>query len=188
MRTLIALATLAFAAGASAEPLSYAFDKVHSQLHASVNHMGLSNSTARFHVKDGTISFDTADWSTAKVDVILDVAGIDLGDATWQEHVSAEKWFNVAGFPEARFVSTKVEKTGDKTMKIHGDLTLKGATLPVTLDATLNQAGPHPFSKKPAIGVSASGTLQRSKFGISEYLGGISDDVQIRIEIEASAG
>ena len=188
MRTLIALATLAFATAASAQPLSYAFDKVHTQVHASVNHMGLSNSTARFHVKDGTISFDTADWSTAKVDVILDVAGIDLGDATWQEHVSADKWFNVAAFPEARFVSTKVEKTGDKTMTVSGDLTLKGVTLPVTLQATLNQAGPHPMSKKPALGISANGSIKRSDFGISEYLGPVSDEVQIRIELEASAG
>jgi polyisoprenoid-binding protein YceI len=188
MRTLIAISTLAFAAGASAEPLSYTFDKVHTQVHASVLHMGLSNSTARFAVKDGSIEFDAADWSSAKVDVTLNVAGINLGDATWQEHVSAEKWFNVAAFPDARFVSTKVEKTGDNTMTISGDLTLKGATQPVTLQATVNKAGPHPFSKKPALGISAAGTIKRSEFGISEYLGGISDEVQIRIEIEAVAG
>ena len=188
MRTLIALATLTFAAGASAEPLDYQLDKVHSQVHASVLHMGFSNSTARFAVKEGTISFDAADVGSAKVDVTLNVAGIDLGDNTWQEHVSAEKWFNVAAFPDARFVSTKVEKTGEKTMSISGNLTLKGATVPVTLQATLNQAGPHPFSKKPALGISASGTIKRSEFGISEYLGGISDEVQIRIELEASAG
>lgn len=188
MRNLIALAALAFAAGASAEPLTYQFDKVHTQVHASVLHMGLSNSTARFSVKDGTIQFDPTDWTSAKVDVTLDVAGISLGNDTWQEHVSAEKWFNVAAFPEARFVSSKVERTGDKSMTIHGDLTLKGVTLPASLQATLNQAGPHPMSKKPALGISATGSIKRSAFGISEYLGGISDDVQIRIEIEASAG
>lgn len=188
MRTLIALATLAFAAGASAEALDYQLDKVHSQVHASVLHMGFSNSTARFSVKDGSISLDPADVGSAKVDVTLNVAGISLGDATWQEHVSAEKWFNVAAFPDARFVSSKVEKTGEKTMTVSGDLTLKGVTLPVTLQATLNQSGPHPFTKKPAIGVSANGSIKRSAFGLSEYLGGISDEVQIRIELEASAG
>lgn len=188
MRTLIALATLAFAAGASAEPLDYQIDKVHSQVHASVLHMGFSNSTARFNVKEGSIRFDATDVASAKVDATLNVAGISLGDATWQEHVSADKWFNVAAFPEARFVSTKVEKTGDKTMTVSGDLTLKGVTLPVTLQATLNQAGPHPMSKKPALGISANGSIKRSDFGISEYLGPVSDEVQIRIELEASAG
>lgn len=188
MRTLIALATLAFAAGASAEALDYQIDKVHSQVHASVLHMGFSNSTARFNVKEGSIRFDATDVASAKVEATLNVAGISLGDATWQEHVSADKWFNVAAFPEARFVSTKVEKTGDKTMTVSGDLTLKGVTLPVTLQATLNQAGPHPMSKKPALGISANGSIKRSDFGISEYLGPVSDEVQIRIELEASAG
>ena len=171
-----------------AAPVQYDFDPSHSQVVFEYNHLGFSNSTARFNVKDGTISFDAADIASAKVDVTLNVAGISLGDATWQEHVSADKWFNVAAFPEARFVSTKVEKTGEKTMSVSGNLTLKGATVPVTLQATLNQAGPHPFSKKPALGISASGTIKRSEFGISEYLGGISDEVQIRIELEASAG
>ena len=60
-------------------PLDYQFDKVHSQVHASVLHMGFSNSTARFNVKDGTISFDAADVASAKVDVTLNVAGISLG-------------------------------------------------------------------------------------------------------------
>ena len=45
MRTLIAIASLALAAGAHAETLNYSFDKVHSQVHGSVNHMGFSNST-----------------------------------------------------------------------------------------------------------------------------------------------
>lgn len=188
MRRLIALATLAFAAGAHAEALDYSLDKVHSQLHASVNHMGFSNSTARFGVKAGTINFDAADWSTAKVDVTLNIAGISLGDATWQEHVSALKWFDAASFPEAHFVSTKVEKTGDKTATISGNLTLKGVTKPVTLQATLNQAAPHPFTKKPAIGISANGIIKRTEFGISEYVPAVSDEVTVRIELEASAG
>jgi polyisoprenoid-binding protein YceI len=188
MRTLIALASLTLAAGANAETLDYSFDKVHSQVHASVSHLGFSNSTARFHIKDGSLSLDVADWSSAKVDVSLDIAGIDLGDATWREHVSAEKWFNTATYPEARFVSTNVIKTGEQTLTISGDLTLKGKTLPVTLQATLNQAGPHPFSKKPAVGFSATTRFKRSEFGLAEYVPAISDEVSVRIEIEASAG
>ena len=60
-------------------------------------------------------------------------------------------------------------------------------TKPITLNATLNQAGPHPFTKKPAVGFSATATIKRSDFGISEYVPAISDEVTLRIEIEASA-
>jgi polyisoprenoid-binding protein YceI len=81
-----------------------------------------------------------------------------------------------------------VVKTGDKTLTIAGDLTLKGKTLPITLQATLNQAGPHPFSKKPAVGFSATTSFKRSEFGLAEYVPAVSDEVSVRIEIEASAG
>ncbi|MBV6413971.1 MAG: YceI family protein [Xanthomonadales bacterium] len=188
MRAPTCLAALVLAGTAGAEPMTYAIDQVHSQVHASVLHMGMSNSTARFEIKDGSITADSADWNAAKVAATLDIAGISLGDDTWQEHVSASKWFDVASFPEARFVSTRVERTGDQMLAIHGDLTLKGTTKPVVLQARINHAGPHPMSKQPALGISASGSLKRSEFGISEYLGSISDEVQLRIEIEAKAG
>lgn len=187
MRHLFALATLALVGTAQAETLNYSFDKVHTQIHASVNHIGFSNSTARFHVKDGSISLDTADLAAGKVDVTIDATSIDLGDATWKEHLSVDKWFNLAAFPEMKFVSTKVEKSGDKTLMITGDLTLKGTTKPVTLSATLNSAGAHPFSKKPAVGFSATTTFKRSDFGLAEYVPMVSDEVTVRIEAEASA-
>lgn len=187
----VVAATLAsgilFATTASAEALDYAFDRVHTQVHASVTHMGMSNSTARFHVKDGTIRFDPDNIAGSSVDVVLAADSLDLGDSTWNEHVSAEKWLNVAAFPQMRFVSTEVRSTGEKTFDILGELTLKGQTAPVTLHATLNKAGPHPFSSKPAAGFSATASFQRSAFGVSEFIPGISDEVTVRIEVEASA-
>lgn len=182
-----AAALLAVAGSAAAAPLDYRFDTVHSQVHASVSHMGLSNSTARFHIKDGTLRFDPADIAASHVDVTLAADSLDLGNATWKEHVSAEKWLDVAAYPDIRFVSREVRPTGEDTFDIVGDLTLKGSTRPVTLHATLNKAGPHPFSKKPAAGFSATGNLQRSAFGVSEYVPAVGDAVQLRIEVEATA-
>jgi len=175
------------ASTASAEALDYAFDPVHTQVHASVDHMGFSNSTARFHVADGVIRFDPDDLAASSVDVTLAASSLDLGDSTWNEHVSAEKWLDVAGFPQIRFVSREVRPTGDGRFDILGELTLKGSSHPVTLHATLNKAGPHPFTKKPAAGFSATATLQRSLFRVSEYVPAVSDEVQIRIEVESSA-
>lgn len=181
------VAMWAVAGAAMAQAQTYEFDKVHSQLHASVSHLGFSNSTARFHIKDGSLSFNAEDWTQSKVDVEIDAASIDLGDATWKDHLSGAKWFDLAGFPTMRFVSTKVEKVGDKGLKISGDLTLKGVTKPVVLNATLNGAGPHPFSKKPAVGFSATTSFKRSDFGMAEYVPMVGDEVSVRIEIEASA-
>lgn len=187
MRSLMLVAGLALVGSVQAETLTYGFDKVHTQVHASVSHMGFSHSTAAFRVKDGSIVLDSANLAAGKVDVVIDASSLDLGDATWKEHVSAEKWFNVAAFPEIHFVSNKVEQTGEKTLTISGELTLKGTTQPVTLLATLNAAGPHPFTKKPALGFSATATFKRSDFGLMEYLPAVGDEVSVQIEVEASA-
>lgn len=197
MRTIrtaaLAAASILFAAGiaapatASADALDYRIDTVHTQVHASVSHLGWSNSTARLQVQDGVIRFDPDDLAASTVDVTIGLDSLDLGDATWKEHVSAEKWLDAANFPQARFVSTAVKPTGGKTFEVAGNLTIKGVTRPVTLHATLNQAGPYPFSNTPAIGVSATGTLQRSAFGVSGSIPHVSDAVQLRIELEAKA-
>src|SRR5690606_12488359 len=143
--------------------------------------------TARLQVQDGVIRFDPDRLAASSVDVTVGLDTLDLGDATWKEHVSAEKWLDAANFPTARFVSTDVRPTGDASFDLVGELTLKGVTRPVTLHATINKAGPHPFTKKPALGVSATGTIRRTEFGVSEFAPMVSDEVQLRIELEASA-
>ncbi len=188
MRKFALIPMVLLSTSAVAEPLTYAFDKAHSQIHASVNHLGFSNSTARFLIKDGSLTLDVAEPTSGKVDVTIDANSMDFGDAKWKEHLSTDKWFNLAAFPDIRFVSTKVTSTGNDTMSIEGNLTLLGVTKPVTLNARLNKAGEHPFSKKPAVGFSATANFKRSEFGMDAYVPNVGDEVSLRIEIEASAG
>jgi polyisoprenoid-binding protein YceI len=89
------------------------------------------------------------------------------------------------------FRSTKIELTGADTARITGDLTLRGATHPVTLEAKFNggYAG-HPYDPNARIGFSARGSLKRTMFGVSEGVPppgskmGVGDDVTIEIETE----
>jgi polyisoprenoid-binding protein YceI len=182
LRTMIALclSTTAFAA-----PTTYQIDVAHTQTYFTVNHMGFSNSTGALRVKQGTLSFDEADWSAAKVDLTLDMATLQFGDATWNEHMSDAKFFNVAKFATATFVSTKVEKLTDSTGKLTGTLTLLGISKPVTLMLTKNKVDKNPMTNKPYAGFSATGALKRSDWGMSAYAPGISDAVNLRIELEA---
>lgn len=169
-----------------AETLNYQFDTAHSQVHASLSHLGFSTSTARFAIKEGVIVADADDLTAGKVSVVLDAAP-DLGDATWNDHMSAEKWFNLAEHQEIRFESTSVTSSGEGQFDIAGNLTLRGVTRPVTLKATLNKAGPHPFNQKPRLGFSATTSFKRSDFGMAEYVPNVGDEVQVRIEVEAGA-
>lgn len=171
---------------ATAAPMSYQIDVAHTQTYFTVNHLGFSNSTGAVRVKEGVLTFDDADWTKSKVDVTLDITALQFGDKTWNEHMGDAKFFNIAKFPTARFVSTKVEKLSDSTGKVTGTFTLLGVAKPVTLMLTKNKVDKNPMSNKPYAGFSATGTLKRSDWGMSEYLPAIADSVSLRIELEAS--
>ncbi|MCB1643619.1 MAG: YceI family protein, partial [Xanthomonadales bacterium] len=141
--------------------MTYQFDKVHSQVHASVDHLGFSHSMARFAIKEGSIVADAEDLTGAKVSVVMAAQPI-FGDPTWEEHMAAAGWFDLANHTEIRFESTAVRHLDGNQYEVDGDLTLKGVTKPVTLKATLNKAGPHPFNQKPRLGLSATAALSRS--------------------------
>lgn len=170
---------------ADAEPVRYRFDTVHSQIHASASHLGFSQSTGRFPIKEGVLEFDPDDWSKSKVTVKIDATRLDFGDATWNEHMRAEKFFHTTEFPELVFDSTKVSGSGSRGT-VEGELVLLGRAVPVTLDVTLNKLGENPFSKKPTVGFSATATIKRSDWGMTAYVPGVGDEVSIRIEVEAA--
>jgi len=80
-----------------------------------------------------------------------------------------------------KFVSTGVVRTGERTAKVTGNLTVHGITKPVTLNATFNGAGPNAFSKVLTLGFKAEGVVKRSDFGLAEYVPIVSDETKIDI-------
>jgi polyisoprenoid-binding protein YceI len=197
--SLIAAAGLAAAAAlpASAQhaadvpAATYKIDPTHASLTWKVMHMGLSNYTARFTKLDATLSFDPAKPEAAKLTATIDPASLKT-DYPFPEKenfdkvlVEGAKWFNAGANKSITFTSTAVKMTGAKTADVTGDLTFLGVTKPVTLKATFNGGmKEHPFAKKPAIGFSATGSVKRSEFGMSNYVPMIGDDVALLIEAE----
>ncbi|MGM0422735.1 MAG: YceI family protein [Pseudomonadota bacterium] len=186
----IAGLTAGLATPAMAESKTYEFDTVHSQIIFFVSHLGFSNSQGEFLEFGGQFSFDPEDVESSNVDVTIDTASIDMDDKKWDDHMKNEDFFHVEKYPHMTFKSTSIEKTGDNTGKLTGDLTLLDVTKPVTLDVTYNKSGPRGDDEYRA-GFSATGTLQRSDFGmnygLSESGAGIGDEVEIRIEVEGVA-
>ena len=165
---------------------SYAIDPVHTRVGFQVSHAGFSNPLGSFSGSHGALQFDEADWSTATVDVVVPVATLDLGDADWNKKILDATFFNVKKFPDAHFVSTRVEKTGDRTARITGALTLLGQTHPVVLDATFNALKRHPLTLRRTIGFSATATLSRAAFGMDAWKTLVGDEVRLIIEVEAT--
>ena len=181
------LALLPAVAGARDALADYRLDPVHTRVMFAISHAGFSRAIGTVSGSTGMLTFDPDDWTRAKVDVRVPIARADLGDADWNKATLATSLLDADNHPEARFVSTRVEPIDATRARVHGDLTLRGVTREVVLDVTLNAAKRHPMPPfRRTVGFSATTTLSRADFGITAWKSVIGDDVELRIETEAT--
>ncbi|CUH63025.1 hypothetical protein TG4357_00436 [Thalassovita gelatinovora] len=179
-------ASLVLSAGfAAAEPVKYVLDSSHSQILFSYNHLGFSTGYGMFSGFEGEIQFDAADPAASSVSVSMPVTSMITGWAERFDHFMSPDFFDATDDEMVSFASTAIEVTGDTTAKISGDLTLNGITKPVVLDAKLNQSGDHPMAGKPWAGFDATTSLMRSDYDLGKFAPYISDEVELKISIEA---
>ncbi len=171
---------------AAAAPQTYRLDPVHTRVLFAIEHAGFSNALGTVSGSEGTLSFDADDWATATLSVSVPMQRLDLGDDKWNQAALARNLLDAERFPDARFVSTRIEPVDPTHAKVIGDLTLHGVTREVTLDVTLNAVKRHPMPPfRRTAGFSATTTLSRSAFGVDAWPSMIGDEVQLRIEAEA---
>jgi polyisoprenoid-binding protein YceI len=187
------LSTAAFAAGEWAPPSTslenvpsgiYTLDKSHASITFTVKHLGFSSYTARFDTFDAKLDFNAKDVTKSKLEVTIDTGSTSVNNPKMEEKWDSDKFFNIAQFPNATFKATRIEKTSDTEGTITGDFTMLGVTKPVTLRASFNGAGFNPYAGANVLGFSAIGKLNRSDFGMKEYLPAVGDEVKFYIEVE----
>lgn len=176
---LLAAPMMAFAA-----PEVYRFDPVHTQIWFGAEHQGFSHPLGRLRVKDGWFSFDEKDWSASRVDVTIDLASADMGEAKWNETIRSGQFLDVERSPVARYVSRGVEKKDATHGVVRGDLHFRGETRAVDLEVTLNRIGTDPYLFKRKAGFSARAEFSRKAFGMTRYADVVGDRIELRLEIE----
>ena len=128
-----------------------------------------------------TLTLDKANLSASKVSITLPIANLTTGIPALNEHLAKPEFFDAAKFPTATFVSTGVKPDGATGADITGNLTIKGITKPVTLDAEFYGAGANPMNKKENVGFVATGTIKRSDFGMGGFVPVVGDNVELKI-------
>ena len=187
-RLALALILTAAANVSVAAPVTYRMDPNHTQVLARWNHFGFSNPVANFGNADGTIVYDPQNAKNSRVEVTLPLSGLQSFVPDFNKHLLSADFFNAEKFPTATFKSTHVEYLGKSgKLKVRGDLTIKGITKSVELDATLNKIGEQAMAKRPAVGFDATATLKRSDFDLDMNAPIVSDEVELRITTEALA-
>jgi len=189
MRLLLASLFILGAAVAQAEPTTLVIDQGHSQVDFSIRHF-FSRVHGRFNEFEGTIVYDDKDASKSSVDVTIKAASINTNQDRRDADLRSSNFFAVDSFPNLTFKSTKVTPNGEGKLKVEGDLTMRGITHPVTLDASLLGIGPAGPNGK-ITGWEASTTINRKDYNIvwnrTLDQGGtmLGDDVAITLNIEA---
>lgn len=173
---------------AAADAVKYNLDASHSQIVFSWTHLGYSTTYGMFSGFEGEIMFDEADPAASSVSVSMPVMSMFTGWEKRDAHLFSDDFFGASEGDLVTFTSTSIEVTGENTALITGDLTANDVTQSVVLETTMNKAEAHPFNGKPWLGFNATTSILRSDFGVGGFAPAVSDEVEIVISIEASAG
>lgn len=169
---------------------TWAIDQSHSLAEFSVRHMMVSTTRGQFEKIEGALQVDETDLTNSAVDVTIDVSTITTRDAKRDEHLRSADFFDIANHPTMAFKSTRIEKKSSEDYLVHGDLTIRGVTRPVTLKTEFNGFGTSPWGQTVA-GFSADTEISRKDFGLEWNValetGGVlvGDKVKIHLEVEA---
>ncbi|MCW5656598.1 MAG: polyisoprenoid-binding protein [Burkholderiaceae bacterium] len=172
-------------APARADAPNYAIDPTHTFVNYENGHFGTTTNRGRFSTKDGTLFFDRAA-RTGKVEIVIDISSVNTGVDMLNRQIQGKDFFNVADFPTGTFKSDQFVFNGDKVSEVHGQLTLKGVTHPVTLKAAKFNCYINPLFKREVCGGDFETTIQRSQWGVLWGLQfGFEDAVKLLIQVEA---
>lgn len=163
---------------------TYVFDPNHTYVTWAVNHFGFSRVSGKF-MAEGSLTVDPVNPQNSKVDVTIHTNNSNTGIAELDDILKGASFFNITKYPSATFVSNSVHMTGKNTADVAGVLTVRGIAKPVTLQMTLNKVGEHPFYMKKSVGFSGSAAVKRSDFGMTGYLPGVDDHVELYMQSEA---
>jgi polyisoprenoid-binding protein YceI len=124
------------------------------------------------------------------VEATIDAATLSTRDAQRDGHLTSADFLNIDEYPEIRFRSSGIDDIGGGRFRVEGDLTIRGVTRPITLDAEFDGTATDPYGNERAA-FSASTEVDREDWGITWNValesGGVLVGKKVRLEIEAEA-
>jgi len=145
--------------------ITWKVDPAHSEIQFKVKHLMITTVTGYFRTFDLVVETETDDFNTAKrIEFTADIDSIDTNNQQRDTHLKTADFFLSDEHRELRFVGKKYEGNGE-TAKLHGDLTIRGITKPITLNVEFAGIVNDPWGQTKA-GFSVSGQISRKEFGL----------------------
>jgi polyisoprenoid-binding protein YceI len=167
----------------------WVLDPTHSEVHFKVKHLMISNVTGTVGTFAATSETEENDFSTAKIEFTAQMNSISTNNEQRDGHLQAPEFFHVEVYPEAKFISTNIQKKDDSNFELFGDLTIKDVTKNIKLDLEFAGITKDPYGNIKA-GFSVAGKINRTDFGLvwnaTLETGGVlvSEEVKIIAEIQ----
>jgi polyisoprenoid-binding protein YceI len=167
-KNLIAAGILALITGAAmATPTTYDLDPRHTYPSFAADHFGgISVWRGKFTKSSGVVTLDRAA-KTGTIDVSIDTASIDTGNAQLDTRVRSDEFFDVTRYPTATFKGNALRFDGDTPTEVSGDFTFHGVTKPLTLKIDSFKCFVNPLIKREVCGAEASAQFDRADYGVT---------------------
>ncbi|MET4692234.1 YceI family protein [Endozoicomonas lisbonensis] len=180
---IVALGASIFGLSVSAGASNYVIDTrgAHAFINFKISHLGYSWVHGNFTDFNGSFNFDPAKPEASSIKVNINTNSVNSSHAERDKHLRGNKFLNVSKYPEATFVSTRVESDDGKSARIYGEFTLKGVTKDIVIEAVKVGEGRDPWGGYRA-GFSGTTTLSMADFGMN--LGPAAADIFITLEVE----
>lgn len=144
---------------------TWEIDQAHSTISAVARHMMVTKVRGYFHNFSGAVHVGPTLAETA-AEATLETASIDTRQQMRDDHLKSPDFLDVENHPSIDFRSSAIEQAGDGRFRVIGDLTIRGVTKPVALDAEFGGVNVNPWGKQVAF-VSAEAELDRESYGMT---------------------
>ena len=168
-------------------------DASHSTIEFAAKHMMITTVKGRLSDARGALTIDEANPANSSVKVEFDARSIDTRSEQRDQHLRSGDFLDVEQYPTISFVSRRVSGASAEPgaeFKVVGDLTIRGVTKEVTLDATYEGRGRDPWGGE-RVSFSADAKIDRREFGLvwnaALETGGVlvGNDIKIHLEVQA---
>jgi len=143
----------------------WVLDPMHSEVQFKIKHLVISTVTGSFKSFEGSVDTEGDTFEGATVEFSLDINSLDTNQEQRDGHLKSAEFFDAEKYPKITFKSTSFEKVDDEEYKLHGDLTIKDVTKPVTLDVEFGGTATDFYGNLKA-GFEVTGKINRKEFGL----------------------
>lgn len=168
---------------------TWKIDPAHSEITFKAKHLMITTVTGQFKTFDLEVETEDDDFTKAsKVRFTADIDSISTNNEQRDAHLKSADFFDAANHPQLVFEGTKVEGAGD-SYKLHGNLTMRSTTKPITLDVEFGGIVTDPYGQTKA-GFTVDGKVKRKEYGLTwdaiTEAGKIvvSDEIKIHAEVQ----